>query len=83
MTHYIPVLLLSHLFPASDVEAAAALLKRFVGLDELQQRRHREEEALYGEEEDDEDSLDNSSHSGDEADTLSSDLPVTKSLTVT
>lgn len=66
------------------MEAAAVLLKCFLGLDELQQRRHREEEALYGEEEeDDEDSLDNSSHSGDEADTLSSDLSVTKSLTVT
>lgn len=66
------------------MEAAAALLKRFVGLEELQQRRHREEEALYGEEEeDDEDSLDNSGHSGDEADTVSSDLPVTKNLTVT
>ncbi|XP_026207175.1 cytochrome b-245 chaperone 1 homolog [Anabas testudineus] len=54
----------------SDVEAVAALLKRFVGLEELQQRRRKEEEALYGEDEDEEDSLDNCSHSDDEADTL-------------
>ncbi|KAA8581091.1 hypothetical protein FQN60_002672, partial [Etheostoma spectabile] len=40
----------------SDVEALAALLKRFVGLEELQQRRQQEAEAEYGEEED---SLDN------------------------
>lgn len=58
------------MFTASDVEAVAALLKRFVGLEELQQRRRKEEEALYGEDEDEEDSLDNCSHSDDEADTL-------------
>lgn len=53
------------LFPVSDVEAVAALLKRFLGLEELQQRRQQqEEEAEYGEEED---SLDNSSDSDDEA----------------
>lgn len=49
----------------SDVEAVANLLKRFLGLEELQQRRQQEEEAEYGE---DEDSLDNSSDSEDEAD---------------
>ncbi|XP_018544024.1 cytochrome b-245 chaperone 1 homolog [Lates calcarifer] len=50
----------------SDVEAVAALLKRFLGLEELQQRRQQQEEeaAEYGEEED---SLDNSSDSDDEA----------------
>ncbi|XP_044035307.1 cytochrome b-245 chaperone 1 homolog [Siniperca chuatsi] len=52
----------------SDVEAVAALLKRFLGLEELQQRRQQEEEAEYGEGE--EDSLDNSSDSDDEADKL-------------
>ncbi|KAK2820931.1 hypothetical protein Q5P01_023890 [Channa striata] len=46
----------------SDVEAVGALLKRFVGLEELQQRRLKEEEAAEYE-----DSLDNSSHSDDEA----------------
>ncbi|XP_039990458.1 cytochrome b-245 chaperone 1 homolog [Xiphias gladius] len=51
----------------TDVEAVAALLKRFLGLEELQQRRQQEEEAEYGEEED---SLDNSSDSDDEADEL-------------
>lgn len=50
----------------SDVEAVAALLKRFLGLDELQQRRQQEEEAEYGEEEEEEDSYDNSSDSVDE-----------------
>ncbi|XP_070707644.1 cytochrome b-245 chaperone 1 homolog isoform X2 [Pempheris klunzingeri] len=57
----------------SDVEEMAALLKRFLGLEELQQRRQREEEAEYGEEEEEEeeeDSLDNSSVSDDEADEL-------------
>ncbi|XP_030255577.1 cytochrome b-245 chaperone 1 homolog isoform X2 [Sparus aurata] len=49
----------------SDVEAVAALLKRFLGLEELQQRRQQEEEAEYGEGEE-EDSLDNSSDSDDE-----------------
>ncbi|XP_034717290.1 cytochrome b-245 chaperone 1 homolog [Etheostoma cragini] len=51
----------------SDVEALAALLKRFVGLEELQQRRQQEAEAEYGEEED---SLDNGSDSDDQADQL-------------
>ncbi|TKS90169.1 hypothetical protein D9C73_024299 [Collichthys lucidus] len=51
----------------SDVEAVAALLKRFLGLEELQQRRQQEEEAEYGEvENEEEDSLDNSSDSDDE-----------------
>ncbi|XP_070782872.1 cytochrome b-245 chaperone 1 homolog [Enoplosus armatus] len=55
----------------SDVEAVAALLKRFLGLEELQQRRQQQEEAEYGEEgEEEEDSLDNSSDSDDEADKL-------------
>ncbi|KAM6963520.1 cytochrome b-245 chaperone 1 homolog [Tautogolabrus adspersus] len=48
----------------SDVEAVAVLLKRFLGLEELQQRKQQEEEAEYGEEDD---SLDNSSDSEDEA----------------
>ncbi|XP_067431709.1 cytochrome b-245 chaperone 1 homolog [Thunnus thynnus] len=48
----------------SDVEALATLLKRFLGLEQLRQRRHQEEEAEYGEEE--EDSLE-SSDSEDEA----------------
>lgn len=53
----------------SDVEAMAALLKRFLGLEELQQRRQQEEEAEYGEEEEEEeDSLDNSSDSDGGAD---------------
>ncbi|CAJ1081145.1 cytochrome b-245 chaperone 1 homolog [Xyrichtys novacula] len=47
----------------SDVEAVASLLKRFLGLEELQKRRQQEEEAEYGEEED---SLDNSSDSEEE-----------------
>ncbi|XP_034563287.1 cytochrome b-245 chaperone 1 homolog [Notolabrus celidotus] len=54
----------------SDVEAVASLLKRFLGLEELQQRRQQEEEeeeAEYGEDEVD-DSLDNSSDSEEEAD---------------
>ncbi|XP_059180206.1 cytochrome b-245 chaperone 1 homolog [Centropristis striata] len=51
----------------SDVEALAALLKRFLGLEELQQRRQQEEEEEYAE---DEDSLDNSSGSDDEAEKL-------------
>ncbi|XP_078135233.1 cytochrome b-245 chaperone 1 homolog isoform X2 [Sander vitreus] len=51
----------------SDVEALAALLKRFLGLEELQQRGQQDEEAEYGEEED---SLDNSSDSDDQADKL-------------
>lgn len=53
----------------SDVEAVAALLKRFLGLEELQQRRKQEEEAEYGEEEE-EDSYDNSSDSDDKEDKL-------------
>ncbi|XP_069012268.1 cytochrome b-245 chaperone 1 homolog [Embiotoca jacksoni] len=54
----------------SDVEAVAALLKRFLGLEELQQQRQQEYEAEYGEgeEEKEEDSLDNSTDSDDEAD---------------
>ncbi|XP_069373306.1 cytochrome b-245 chaperone 1 homolog [Paralichthys olivaceus] len=51
----------------SDVEAVAALLKRFVGLDELQQRRQQEEEADVGE---DDDFADDSSDSDDEASEL-------------
>ncbi|XP_056221338.1 cytochrome b-245 chaperone 1 homolog [Seriola aureovittata] len=47
----------------SDVEAVAALLKRFLGLEEQQHLRQQEED--YGEEED---SLDNSSDEADEAD---------------
>ncbi|XP_049916964.1 cytochrome b-245 chaperone 1 homolog [Epinephelus moara] len=55
----------------SDVEAVAVLLKRFLGLEELQRRRQREEEAEYGgDEEEEEDSLDNSSDSENEADKL-------------
>lgn len=62
-----------NLFPAlrlllSDVEAVAALLKRFLALEELQKRRQQEYEAEYGDAED-EDSLDNSTDS-DEADKL-------------
>ncbi|KAI4786249.1 hypothetical protein KUCAC02_037247 [Chaenocephalus aceratus] len=52
---------------AGDVEALAALLKRFLGLEELQQRREKEEMAQYAEEED---SLDNSSDSEEEAEQL-------------
>ncbi|XP_041818315.1 cytochrome b-245 chaperone 1 homolog [Chelmon rostratus] len=48
----------------SDVEAVAALLKRFLGLEELQRRRQQEDQAEYGEEEEEEeDSSDNSSES--------------------
>lgn len=54
----------------SDVEAVAALLKRFLGLEELQRRRQQEEEAEYADEEEEEDSLDNSSDSENEADKL-------------
>ncbi|KAL3051048.1 cytochrome b-245 chaperone 1 homolog [Trematomus bernacchii] len=56
----------------SDVEALAALLKRFLGLEELQQRREKEEEAQYAgeEEEEEENSLDNSSDSEEEAEKL-------------
>ncbi|XP_029978318.1 cytochrome b-245 chaperone 1 homolog [Sphaeramia orbicularis] len=51
----------------SDVEAVAALLKRFLGVEELQRCRHQEEKAEFGEDEDEEgDSLDNSSESVDE-----------------
>lgn len=59
---------LLHLLPLSDVEAIAALLKRFLGLDELQQRMQQEEEADYGE--DEAESPDNSSESEHEADEL-------------
>ncbi|KAM3591616.1 uncharacterized protein V6R79_004888 [Siganus canaliculatus] len=48
----------------SDVEAVAALLKRFLGLEELQKRRQQEEDAEFGE--DEEDSLDNSSDTDEE-----------------
>lgn len=50
------------------MEAVAALLKRFLALEELQKRRQQEYEAEYGDAED-EDSLDNSTDS-DEADKL-------------
>lgn len=49
----------------SDVEALAVLLKRFLGLEELQRRRQQEEEAEYGEEEEG-DSSGNSSGDEDE-----------------
>ncbi|XP_008313066.1 cytochrome b-245 chaperone 1 homolog isoform X2 [Cynoglossus semilaevis] len=53
----------------SDVEAVGALLKRFVGLEELQRQRQQEEESGFVEDEgdDDEDSLENSSNFDDEA----------------
>ncbi|KAM4624054.1 cytochrome b-245 chaperone 1 homolog [Polymixia lowei] len=54
----------------SDVEAIAALVKRFLGLEELQRRWQQEEEAEFAEEEDEEDYLDQSSDSHDEADEL-------------
>ncbi|KAM7382102.1 hypothetical protein PAMA_012803 [Pampus argenteus] len=54
----------------SDVEALAALLKRFLGLEELQRRMQQEEEAEYGEEEEEEDDSLDSSDSEDEADKL-------------
>ncbi|XP_034414963.1 cytochrome b-245 chaperone 1 homolog [Cyclopterus lumpus] len=56
----------------NDVEAVAVLLKRFLGLEEMQQRKQQEEVAEYGEQEEQEeqDSLDNSSDSDGEADKL-------------
>ncbi|KAM8837973.1 cytochrome b-245 chaperone 1 homolog isoform 1-T1 [Spinachia spinachia] len=52
----------------NDVEVVAALLKRFLGLEELQQSRQQEEDAQHGEEEvEEKDSLDNSSDSDGEA----------------
>ncbi|KAL6094646.1 cybc1 [Pungitius sinensis] len=53
----------------NDVEVVAALLKRFLGLEELQQSRQQEEEAQHAEEEEEEeeDSLDKSSDSDGEA----------------
>ncbi|XP_071763866.1 cytochrome b-245 chaperone 1 homolog [Centroberyx gerrardi] len=59
----------------SDVEAVAVLVKRFLGLEELQRRWQQEEEAEFGEGEDEEgegeeDFLDHSSDSEDEADEL-------------
>lgn len=63
----------------SDVEAVAALLKRFLGLEEMQHRRQQEEEAESGEEE--EDSFDYSSDSGDED--MNSEFTVTDSAPVT
>lgn len=52
----------------SDVEAIAALLKRFLALEELKQQKQQEFE--YGEEEEEEDSLDNSTDADDEAENL-------------
>ncbi|XP_028263637.1 cytochrome b-245 chaperone 1 homolog [Parambassis ranga] len=53
----------------SDVEAVAAMLKRFLGLEELQRQRQQEYEKEYGEEEEEEEiPLDNSTDSDDEAD---------------
>lgn len=49
------------------MEAVAALLKRFLGLEEMQRRRQQKEEAEYGEEED---SLDYSSDSDDDDNVL-------------
>ncbi|XP_029933420.1 cytochrome b-245 chaperone 1 homolog [Myripristis murdjan] len=57
----------------SDVEAVEALLKRFLGLEELQRRWQLEQEAEFEEEEEDEeeeDDLYHSSDSGDEVDQL-------------
>lgn len=65
MIKHIPIVLLFRLLPVSDVEAVAALLKRFLGLEELKLRRQQEEEAEFGEEEE-EDSLDNSSDDEDQ-----------------
>lgn len=50
------------------MEAVAALLKRFLGLEELQRRRQQEQEAEYGA--DEEDSPVHSTDSDDEADRL-------------
>lgn len=59
------------LFPCSDVEAVAALLRRFLQLDELQRRREQEEEAEYCEEEEgEEDYSENSSDSENKAEEL-------------
>lgn len=53
------------------MEAVAALLRRFLQLDELQQRRQQEEEAEYGEEEEgEEDYSENSSDSDNKAEEL-------------
>lgn len=60
------------------MEAVAALLKRFLGLEEMQHCRQQEEEAEYGEEEDD--SFDSSSYSDDD---MNSDFTVTDSAPVT
>lgn len=51
------------LHAVSEVEAVAALLKRFLGLEERQRRWQQKEEAEHREEED---SLDYSSDSDDE-----------------
>lgn len=59
----IPVVLLFHLSPVSDVEAISVLLKRFLGLEELQRRQQQEEEAAYGE--DEVDSMDSSGSDGE------------------
>ncbi|XP_053197131.1 cytochrome b-245 chaperone 1 homolog [Scomber japonicus] len=47
----------------SDVEAISVLLKRFLGLEELQRRQQQEEEAEYGE--DEVDSMDSSGSEGE------------------
>lgn len=49
------------------MEAVAALLKRFLGLEEMRRRRQQKEEAEYGE---DEDSMDYSSDSDDDDNVL-------------
>lgn len=61
------------------MEAVAALLKRFLGLEEMQHRRQQEEEAESGEEE--EDSFDYSSDSGDED--MNAEFTVTDNTPVT
>lgn len=57
------------------MEAVAALLKRFLGREEMQHSKPQEEEAKSGE--DDEDSFDYSSDSGDED--MNSECTVTDS----
>lgn len=57
------------------MEAVAALLKRFLGLEEMQHHRQQAEEAEYGEEE--EDSIDYSSDSDEED--MNSEFTVTDS----
>ncbi|CAL8282621.1 unnamed protein product [Merluccius merluccius] len=50
----------------SDVEAVGALLKRFLGLEELQRRLQQEEDDAFVEEEEIEEDMDHSSDSQDE-----------------